>query len=64
MIIVFMNRDYESNEDTEMVRLQQALDRWDVGRRVEEKKKAALLQKSPTSAYDLSAEAKRRNARL
>jgi len=48
MIIIFQNRDYESNDDADMVRLQSALDRWDIGQRIksksEAKRVAALLK--------------------
>lgn len=45
MILIFDKKEWDTQLDEDMKRLQQALDRWDVIHRVAEKqkKKAALL---------------------
>ena len=44
MILVFDKQEFDTEKDPEMVKLQQALDKWDIRRRVIEKR-ARLLEK-------------------
>jgi len=47
MIIVFMKKEYDTADEKSMVRLQAALDHWEIGKRVADKKVAAVLQAQP-----------------
>jgi hypothetical protein len=49
MIITFRLKDYDTQKDAEMVRLQSLLDRIDIEDRVAKKKQAVLLKSNARS---------------